>query len=80
MDADRLARAAAEVGATDMGDGRWAYYADETSRWYVMPAKELEELCDYLDHDDPQIRNDAYSHWCAGHSEVMEMPRGWEPR
>ncbi len=76
--AARLARAAAHIDAVDLGDGDWAHYADETSRWYVVTAEELAELCDYLDDDDPQISGDAYSHWCAGCS-GEEMPEGWEP-
>jgi hypothetical protein len=72
-------RAAKHIDATDLGDGTWAYYADETSRWYVCPAAELAELCDYLDSDDEQISSDAYSHWCAGHTDVEEMPVGWTP-
>jgi hypothetical protein len=75
---ERLARAAKHVDATDLGDGLWAHYADETSRWYVVTAEELEELCDYLDDEDEQISGDAYSHWCAGTS-AKEMPAGWEP-
>jgi hypothetical protein len=76
--AARLARAAAHIDATDLGDGRWAHYADETSTWWVVTADELEELCDYLDSDDEQVSGDAYSHWCAGTS-GEEMPAGWTP-
>lgn len=75
---ERLARAAKHIDATDLGADRWAHYADETSRWYVVTADELEELCDYLDDEDPQVSGDAYSHWCAGTS-GEEMPEGWEP-
>jgi hypothetical protein len=74
----RLQRAASHIDATDLGDGRWAHYADETSRWYVVTADELEELCDYLDDEAEQISSDAYSHWCAG-SSSEEMPGGWTP-
>lgn len=77
-DDERLARAAKHVSAKDLGDGRWAHYADETSRWYVVSADELRELCDYLDNDSWAIREDAYSHWCAWTS-GEEMPEGWTP-
>lgn len=73
-----LERAAERVDATELPDGRWAYYADETSRWYVVTAAELAKLCDYLDHDHEDIARDAYSHWCAGIS-ADEMPEGWRP-
>jgi len=76
--AERLARAAKHIDATDLGDGRWAHYATETGRYYVVSADELAELCDYLDDEDEQISRDAYSHWCAGTSSE-EMPEGWEP-
>jgi len=74
----KLQRAAKHIDATDLGDGQWAHYAAETSCYYVVTADELEELCDYLDDEDPQISRDAYSHWCAGTS-AREMPRGWVP-
>lgn len=76
--AARLARAAKHIDARELGDDVWAHYADETSRWYVVTADELEELCDYLDDEDEQISKDAYSHWCAGTS-AKEMPASWEP-
>lgn len=76
--ADRLARAAKRIDATELVDGRWAHFALETGRWYVVSAEELEELCDYIDHDDAQVSRDAYSHWCAGTS-ADEMPEGWAP-
>lgn len=75
---ERLQRAMDRVDAVRLDDGRYAYYADETSAWYVVEEGELGDLCDYLDHEDAEIRRDAYSHWCAGTSSE-EMPRGWEP-
>lgn len=74
----RLQRAAAHVGAVQVQRGVWAHYAEETSRWYTVTSDELRELCDYLDDPDPQIRTDAYSHWCAG-TAGTEMPEGWTP-
>ncbi len=75
---ERVERAAKEIDATELDDGRWAHRDDAMGRWYVVTADELAELCDYLDHDDEQISKDAYSHWCAGTS-AEEMPRGWSP-
>lgn len=72
------ARAAGYLDATQISPRKWAHYANETGRWYVVSSAELAELCDYLDHPDEQIRRDAYSHWCAGTS-AREMPRGWAP-
>ena len=74
----RLARAAAHIDAVDLGDGGWAYHADETSSWWVITSEELEELCDYLDSDEPMIAGDAYSHWCAGCG-GEEQPSWWSP-
>ncbi len=76
--AERLARAAKHVDAVDVGDGKWAHKDDSTSRWYVVTAEELAELCDYLDDEDEQVSRDAYSHWCAGTS-GEEQPAGWDP-
>lgn len=78
MTNERLTRAADHIDATELADGRWAHYADETSTYWICSAEELESLCDYLDDDDEQISRDAYSHWCAG-SSAEEMPRGWQP-
>lgn len=80
-DTDELARAAKHLDATDIGEGRWAYYAEETGRYYVVEADALEALAaDYLDSDDEDIRADAYSHWCAGEgSDAKRMPTDWSP-
>lgn len=71
-------RAAEHIGAVQISPRRWAYYADETSRYYVVSTAVLASLCSYLDDDDPSISQDAYSHWCAGEP-AREMPKGWEP-
>lgn len=73
-----IERAARKIDAVKLSNGDYAHYADETSSWWVVSAEELAELCDFLDHDDPQIRRDAYSHWCAG-TTGKEMPPGWNP-
>lgn len=77
-DDGRLDRAARHIDAVDLGNGRWAHYANETRTYWIVTADELENLCDYLDSEDPAISRDAYSHWCAGTC-AEEMPRGWEP-
>lgn len=75
-----LTRAAEHVGATRIDDGRWAYWAAETGRYYVVEESVLEDLCDYLDDEDDSISSDAYSHWCAdAGADAEEMPKGWEP-
>lgn len=71
-------RAQEYLDAVSLGDGTSAYYAEETSRWYVLSDADVAELVDYLEHDDPEIKRDAYSHWCAG-TTPMEMPSGWAP-
>lgn len=78
MDRTRIDRAAQHIEATDLGGGRWAHYATETSTWWVVSTAELESLCDYLDDEDEQVSGDAYSHWCAG-TVAEEMPSGWTP-
>lgn len=71
-------RAAEHIDAIQLADGTYAHLAAETSTYWVFTADQLAELCDYLDHDDADIRRDAYSHWCAG-TGGREMPRGWTP-
>ncbi len=75
---ERVVRAAADVDATELSDGRWAHYDDGMRRWYTVSAEQLASLCVYLDSDDESVCNDAYSHWCAGTS-AQEMPDGWTP-
>lgn len=75
---DRLRRAAEHIDATELHDGQWAHYADETGRWYVVTDDELASLCDYLDDEYEQVSRDAYSYWCAG-TMAEEMPADWAP-
>ena len=72
------ARAAAHISASLLAGGTYAHFDDAMSRYYVVTADELDELCDYLDDADPAISGDAYSHWCAG-TAAKEMPVGWAP-
>lgn len=71
-------QAVALLAATQLAASTWAHFASETSRWYVVSAAELADLGEYLDHPDESIRDDAYSHWCAG-TPGTEMPAGWSP-
>lgn len=70
-------RAAEYLSAVEVDDG-YAYYAAETSHWYVVTEGELAALCDYLDSEVAEIRDDAYSHWCADTS-AEEQPSWWTP-
>lgn len=78
MEKTNLERAAEYVSATQLEDGNWAYFADETSSWWAVSSEELEDLCDYLDDEDPEVSRDAYSHWCSG-GPGKEMPEEWQP-
>ena len=73
-----IRRAAEHIDATHIGDGYYAYYADETSSYWVVDEEDLPTLCGYLDDPDEDIRRDAYSHWCA-RTTGREMPDGWTP-
>jgi hypothetical protein len=75
---ERLDRAIAHVGATELTCGGYAYYDNAMRRYYVVSSVDLADLCCYLDDSDPQISRDAYSHWCAG-TEAKKMPEGWCP-
>lgn len=67
-EAERIARAVARLSAVRLADGDYAYYADETDRWYIVDPAEIESLCDYM--DDPALDGDGYSHWCADTASV----------
>lgn len=75
---DAVARAAAEISATEVAPGIWAHHDDATQLWYTVTSEELAQLVTYLDDTDPSISHDAYSHWCAG-TTATEMPAGWSP-
>lgn len=75
---EKISEAARHIGATRLRDGAWAYYADETSRWYVVSDDDLMLLRDIMHDDDPDVSRDPYSHWCASTS-AEEMPKGWSP-
>ena len=74
-----LDRAIELLDATKLPSGRYAYWDDGMHRYYIVDESDLESYVTlYVDHDDPLIRSDAYSHWCAG-TNADEMPKGWEP-
>jgi hypothetical protein len=62
------------LSAIALTDGEYAYFADETRRWYVVDSGEIADLSERLDREE----QDAYSRWCAA-TESREMPEGWEP-
>jgi len=72
-------RAADYLSAAQLPDGRWAYFALETGRWYVMGDDDMARLVRYLDHEDPDVRRAAYSIWCTATPTAAEMPEGWAP-
>jgi hypothetical protein len=51
---------------------RYAYYADECCRYYVVSTKGLKKLEELINSGE----KDAYSHWCSGEY-GKEMPKGW---
>lgn len=59
------------LSAVEVDGDEYAYYADETSSWWIVTEDELAEWLDYPERD-------RYSHWCAGTS-GREMPEGWSP-
>lgn len=77
-DRDCVDLAVAMLDAVLLDDGTWAYYADETSSWWVVEEADFMILCDYLDDSDKSVRDNAYSHWCAT-IQSEEMPIGWSP-
>lgn len=45
----------------EIRDCEYAYYADETGKWYLVTAEEVEDLGERLLSGE----RDAYSLWCA---------------
>jgi len=73
-----VTRAARHIDAVHIGSGDWAHWDDDTRRYWVVDEDDLASLTEYLDHEDADIRRDAYSHWCASVT-PREMPKGWCP-
>lgn len=65
----QLVRDAVEaLDAVELGDGKYAYLASETARWYAVSEADMLDLGKMLSSAEP----DAYSQWCA-RAEVVEM-------
>jgi hypothetical protein len=80
MNTANLDRAIKLLGARRLPDGRFAYYADEADRYYLVTAEQAAALCRYVDDDAAVADNGAYSLWCANEGAVAEeMPAGWTP-
>jgi hypothetical protein len=68
-----------KLGAVKLPDGDYAYFDDGMRRWYVVDEDDLlSYVSGYLESTDEDVRNDAYSHWCAS-TMADEMAEGWEP-
>lgn len=64
--AQKINEAANYIDASMAADGNgYIYRADETDEWYRITASELIDLSDLMHDSDPDIRRDAYSHWCS---------------
>jgi hypothetical protein len=50
------------------------YYDDGTCKYYLSSIEDLGYLALLMNHKDPDISRDAYSHWCswASHPECDE--------
>jgi hypothetical protein len=42
------------------------YYDDSTGCYYLAPFEDLAYLVRLMNHVNPEISKDPYSHWCAG--------------
>ena len=61
------------IDASQVDSDHYVYYADEVSAWYLTSAASVLELAELLAHDDSEIASDAYSHWCAGDYDAVEL-------
>jgi len=61
-----LEAAAAHLDATEWDADTHAYYDKATRTYYRVSNGALAALGELLRDDDPDIRRDALSHWCAG--------------
>lgn len=62
----KIAEAATYLSATQYDDDTFIYYDDAMSTWYRVTRDDLNDLAELLHDPDPDVRRDAYSHWCAG--------------
>lgn len=87
-DKEALARAIDSLGATDLGNGYYAYRDEGMQRYYVVTPDALSLLSSYLDraaelgpseqYSDGLTCANAYSLWCAD-TQATEMPSWWTP-
>jgi hypothetical protein len=84
---DALQRAIAYLRVKEVAPQRWAYYASETQRYYIVSEDALAQLPGYLDREQAaRDRQDGhigageggYSEWCAD-TQQTEMPVWWTP-
>lgn len=66
------------LAATRISRLRWAYYDRVPSAWYVVSDADVRYLGELLTSDETEIRDNAYSDWCAT-TVQREMPEGWKP-
>jgi hypothetical protein len=61
-------------GRLSKDKSRVIYYDDNEHRYYSAPIEDLDYLVRLMNHKDPDISRDAYSHWCswASHPECDE--------
>ena len=52
-------------------NGSWMYFARETSETYRLSEDDIDYLVELMNHEDDDIRRDAYSHWCTGSGELV---------
>ena len=62
----RIQAAIDMIDAVQVSPRRWEYAATETQETYRLTLSDLRALADLMEDDDPRVRYDAYSHWCAG--------------
>jgi hypothetical protein len=74
----KIKTAAARIDATKVDADHHVYYADEVSDWILTTGDALCGLADLLEHDDEDIRRDAYSHWCSGDTDAVYLGIGHE--
>jgi len=72
-----LEAAAAHLDATEWDADTHAYYDKATRTYYRVSNGALAALGELLRDDDPDIRRDALSHWCAGAGSDAEPMDEW---
>lgn len=70
-----LAHICLALGAVRLKSGRYAHFDDATRAWYTVSKSDIQEYGYFLDHEDLEIRQDAYSHWCSNTIAKLATPR-----